>query len=134
MKKILFIIILVLVSGCKTEVEDGSISQKKIEVIENTDFDKIRVLNFGTAHLGETSDANSTMINLEDVKEKEDLKSIVEKIADFKPTVIFLELDPKYNEYVMETYEKFKIDQSERLDVSDELNSIGLEVGKTKWN
>lgn len=91
---------------------------------------KIKVLNFGTAHLSMTTDANSAMIDLKDPKEMAELKKLVQRIAEFKPTVIFLEMDAENNEYVRETYENYKMDQSNRLNYSDEMNLIGLEVGR----
>lgn len=91
---------------------------------------KIKVLNFGTAHLSMTTDANSAMIDLRDPKEAADLKKLVQSLAEFKPTVIFLEMEADNNEYIRETYENYKIDQSNRLNYSDEMNSIGLEVGR----
>lgn len=119
-----------LIFACNQKPNETAKSSKNIITIEKNNSNKIKVLNFGTAHLSSTSDANSSMINLEDPKEKADLEKMVRKIAEFKPTVILLELEPKNNEYIKETFAEYKIDQKERLNYSDELNSIGLEVGR----
>jgi|TARA_B110000037_G_scaffold202313_1_gene244378 hypothetical protein len=130
MKKIVFGILMSLIFACNQKPNETAKSSKNIITIEKNNSNKIKVLNFGTAHLNSTSDANSSMINLEDPKEKADLEKMVRKIAEFKPTVILLELEPKNNEYIKETFAEYKIDQKERLNYSDELNSIGLEVGR----
>ena len=130
MKKIVFGILMSLIFACNQKPNETAKSSKNIITIEKNNSNKIKVLNFGTAHLSSTSDANSSMINLEDPKEKADLEKMVRKIAEFKPTVILLELEPKNNEYIKETFAEYKIDQKERLNYSDELNSIGLEVGR----
>ena len=130
MKKIVFGILMSLIFSCNQKPNETAKSSKNIITIEKNNSNKIKVLNFGTAHLSSTSDVNSSMINLEDPKEKADLEKMVRKIAEFKPTVILLELEPKNNEYIKETFAEYKIDQKERLNYSDELNSIGLEVGR----
>jgi len=130
MKKIVFGILMSLIFSCNQKPNETAKSSKNIITIEKNNSNKIKVLNFGTAHLNSTSDANSSMINLEDPKEKADLEKMVRKIAEFKPTVILLELEPKNNEYIKETFAEYKIDQKERLNYSDELNLIGLEVGR----
>jgi len=130
MKKITFGILISLIFACNEKPNETEKTNEDTSIVEENNSDKIRVLNFGTAHLSQTTDANSSMINLEDPKEKADLKKMVRKIAEFKPTVILLELDPKNNEYIKKTFAKYKNDQNERLNYSDELNSIGLEIGR----
>jgi hypothetical protein len=130
MKKIVFGLIICLAFACNQKANEAATSSEKKPKVAKNNSEKISVLNFGTAHLSLTTDSNSSMINLNDPKEKADLKKMVEKIAEFKPTVILLELDPNNNEYIKKTYAKYKIDQNERLNYSDEVNSIGLEVGR----
>ncbi len=107
------------------QVSVSSFGQTKTQEAE-----KIKVLNFGTPHLSMTSDANATTINLKDPKEQADLKKLVQKIAEFKPTVIFLEMDANNNEYIWESYENYIVDQTKKMNYSEELNAIGLEVGR----
>ncbi len=130
MKKIVFGIIISLFFACNEKPNETTGYNKTNSNIKENISDKIRVLNFGTAHLSLTTDANSSKINLNDPKEQADLTIMVQKIAEFKPTIILLELEPKNNEYIKEIFAKYKIDQNERLNYSDELNSIGLEVGR----
>lgn len=125
MNKILIGITILTLIGCNNE--------QKINKTQNPITDtkeKIKVLNFGTAHLSMTTDANSSQINLNDPNEKVDLKKLVEKIVEFKPTIICLELEPQNNDYISSTYSEYVKDQTKRLNYSDELNSIGLEVAR----
>lgn len=120
MKNSLLLVISVLICSCS--------SLKKKEP-DNT-AEKIRVLNFGTAHLSYTTDANSTARDLNDRKVKEEISSLVTCLKSFKPTIICVEMKPHDNSFVNEVYQKYIIDQSNRLNYSDELNSIAFETGR----
>ena len=61
---------------------------------------------------------------------KADLKKVIKRLVDFKPTVICLEISPENNSHITETYEKYKHDQTNRLNWSEEVNILGLEVGR----
>lgn len=112
-----------------------SYSQKKQEVSKgatkgNVAIDKISILNFGSAHLSNTSDLNSSERDLNSTEVKADLKKIVDCLVAFKPTVICIELIPENNDFVNETYQKYIVDQTNRLNYSEEVNAIALEVGR----
>jgi hypothetical protein len=130
MKKLLIAVATLILFGCNTEIKNEKEYRKTKENAKTEIDGKIRVLNFGTAHLSQTSDANSSQIDLNDPNEKADLKKLVEKIVQFKPTIICLELEPKNNDYIVSTYSDYVKDQTNRLNYSDELNSIGLEVAR----
>lgn len=103
--------------------------EKEIQ-IDISEHKKIRVLNFGSSHLTNTSDANQSLLDIKDPKVKADLDKLVNQLVSFKPTVICIELQPDNNAFVNETYQKYKVNQSNRLNYSDEMNSIGFEVGR----
>lgn len=128
MNKLLIGVATLILMSCNTEIKKENNKNEQNSVTEKNR--KIKVLNFGTAHLSQTSDANSSQINLNDPNEKADLNKLVEKIVKFKPTIICLELEPKNNNYIASTYSKYVKDQTKRLNYSDELNSIGLEVAR----
>lgn len=130
MNKLLIGVATLILIGCNTEIKNEKESSKNKQSPETEINGKIRVLNFGTAHLSQTTDANSSQIDLNDPNEKADLKKLVEKIVEFKPTIICLELEPKNNDYIASTYSEYVKDQAKRLNYSDELNSIGLEVAR----
>ncbi len=130
MNKLLIGLATLILVGCNTKIKNEKENSKNKQNSETEINGKIRVLNFGTAHLSQTSDANSSQIDLNDPNEKADLKKLVEKIVEFKPTIICLELEPKNNDYIASTYSEYVKDQTKRLNYSDELNSIGLEVAR----
>lgn len=130
MNKLLIGVATLILFGCNTEIKNEKENNVNKQSPETEINGKIRVLNFGTAHLSQTSDANSSQIDLNDPNEKADLKKLVEKIVEFKPTIICLELEPKNNDYIASTYSEYVKDQTKRLNYSDELNSIGLEVAR----
>ncbi|WP_040282383.1 DUF5694 domain-containing protein [Psychroserpens damuponensis] len=128
MNKLLIGVATIILMSCNTEIKkENNENKHNLETEINR---KIKVLNFGTAHLSQTSDANSSQINLNDPNEKADLNKLVEEIVKFKPTIICLELEPKNNNYIASTYLEYVKDQTKRLNYSDELNSIGLEVAR----
>lgn len=120
MKYILILVFAFLITGCNSS---------KNNILEPSN-DAITVLNFGTAHLSNTTDANSAIRDLKDSKVKSDINKIVAALVKFKPTVICIEMPPDNNSFVNEVYKKYIIDQTNRLNYSDELNSIGLETGR----
>ena len=130
MNKLLIGVATLILIGCNTEIKNEKENSENKQNPETEINGKIKVLNFGAVHLSQTSDANSSQINLNDQNEKADLKKLVEKIVKFKPTIICLELEPKNNDYIASTYSEYIKDQTKRLNYSDELNSIGLEVAR----
>lgn len=130
MNKTLFGLVILTLLSCNIESnkeEKKSNNELEAKIEQN---DRIKVLNFGSTHLSMTSDANSSKIDLNDPNEKDDLKKLVDKIVEFQPTIICLELEPKNNDYIATTFSEYKKDQTKRLNYSDELNSIGLEVAR----
>ena len=61
---------------------------------------------------------------------KANITQIVNKLKTFNPTVICIEMNSNNKEFVNETYQKYIIDQSNRMNYSDEINSIAFEVGR----
>lgn len=120
MKYILIFLYTTLFIGCNSSKKNISESRS----------DAITVLNFGTAHLSNTTDATSSKRDLKDSKVKSDINEIVTALVKFKPTVICIEMPPDNNSFVNEVYKKYIIDQTNRLNYSDELNSIGMETGR----
>jgi len=125
MKKITLILISIFFLNCTTAKKESK--NNKVDTTEN---EAIRILNFGSSHLSNTSDANKSLLDISNPKVKLDLDKLVKKLAAFRPTIICIELQPDNNDFVNETYEKYKIDPSNRLNYSDEMNAIGFEVGR----
>lgn len=128
MKKLFILGILVLAflacnSENKEQVENESKSNKS-----NSDF--IPVLNFGSIHFSGSTDAYSSITDINNPKVKADIKRIVNLLVTFKPTIICVEIPPESTDFINETFQKYKIDQSARINYSEEVNVIGLEVAR----
>lgn len=94
------------------------------------DFKGIKVLNFATFHLTNTTDANSSVVDINNPEVKRDVNRIVQKLIEFKPTIICVEIPKKYSEGANEIYQEYKIDQSRKTNWTEEINLIAFEVGR----
>ncbi|MBK6266717.1 hypothetical protein JKA74_16850 [Marivirga sp. S37H4] len=113
--------------ACNSERKEDVKNKSKIE---NSITDKIRVLNFGSIHLSGSTDAHSSITDINNPTVKADIKLIVDRLVDFKPTIICVEIPPESTGFINETYQKYKNDQSNRINYSEEVNVIGLEVAR----
>ncbi|MCC7453465.1 MAG: hypothetical protein IT222_04805 [Crocinitomix sp.] len=92
---------------------------------------KIEVLNFGTFHFGETTDASTTEFDEENKELHKEVREISKMIAKFQPTIICVETLPEVNDKLNELYQKFLKNPSE-LDTRIGEISMILEA-KTKY-
>tara|TARA_R100000935_G_scaffold9339_1_gene19158 strand:+ start:1618 stop:2064 length:447 start_codon:yes stop_codon:yes gene_type:complete len=90
----------------------------------------IPVLNFATFHLTNTTDANSSFVDIKNPEVKRDINRIVQKLIEFKPTIICVEIPKKYSDGANQIYQEYKIDQSKKTNWTEEINSIAFEVGR----
>ena len=127
MKKLFLSILIITFFSCNSGSKEYP---KKATKTGNTNPNKTQILNFGSMHLSGTTDANSSIIDINSPKVKADIKKVVNRLVDFKPTIICVEIPAKSTEFINETYEKYKIDQSNRINYSEEVNAIGLEVAR----
>ncbi len=93
---------------------------------------KIKVLNIGMFHMGETSDANKTEYNEASKKAKKEIDYVVKSIANFKPTIILVEQEPKYQIKLEEAYKKYKADTGADIGYygKSEIGLIAFAIGK----
>jgi small-conductance mechanosensitive channel len=69
----------------------------QISIAQNsTKPEKISVLNFATFHLSNTTDAYSSPVDINNPSVQQDVDKIVQKLVEFKPTIICIEV-PKEN-------------------------------------
>jgi hypothetical protein len=113
--------------ACNSE---SKVDTKKKAEIKKSNTDKIRVLNFGSVHLSGSTDAHSSITDVNNPKVKADIKKIVDQLVKFKPTIICVEIPPESTEFINETYQKYITDQTNRINYSEEVNVIGLEVAR----
>ncbi|WP_081211862.1 DUF5694 domain-containing protein [Salegentibacter sediminis] len=92
--------------------------------------ERIKVLNFATSHLTNTSDAYSSYVDVNKPEVKADIGRIVAQLVEFRPTVICVEIVPEEDEATNKTYQAYLKDQTNRVNYSEEINVIAFEVGR----
>jgi len=127
MKLFLFSIVIFTFFACNSDPKEH---QEKTIITENINPNKIQVLNFGSIHLSGSTDAHSSITDISNPKVKLEIKKIVDRLVHFKPTVICVEIPPKSTKFINETYQKYKINQNNKINYSEEVNVIGLEVAR----
>ncbi|MCK0158240.1 DUF5694 domain-containing protein [Cellulophaga sp. F20128] len=127
MKNLLLSFFTLTMLACNPESKVNLVKETKTE---KTDTNKIRVLNFGSVHLSGSTDAYSSITDVNSIKGKADIQKIVEQLVKFKPTIICVEIPPESTEFMNQTFQKYKTDQSSRINYSEEVNVIGLEVAR----
>lgn len=119
---LLLLSFILILSSCKVEVKD--LTSKTIE-----NNDKVKVLNLGVFHMGETSDAHKT--EFDESKNRKEIKDICFQISKFKPTIIFVEREPSFNEDLKLTFNRFKKDPSIQTNYSgEEIQLLAFEIGR----
>lgn len=91
---------------------------------------KIPVLNVGTFHMGASSDANTTEYDEHDAKNVAEAHAIAKALAEFKPTVIVVEIQTKDQEWLSEYYNKYLADPKMKIKEPSELELVAFEVGR----
>jgi len=121
---------IIFCSSCEKELSDKN-SSKSISQTEVTTVPKrIPVLNFGTFHMGRTSDANKTVFDEYDKENQRKVHEIVKKIASFKPTVIIVERTPEYQEKLELSYNEYLKDPEMFFKYPSEIELLGFELGR----
>lgn len=92
--------------------------------------DAIPVLNFGTFHMGFTSDANSVDFDENDKKNQEDVRKVAQMIAEFKPTVIIVENTPDLNDELQKEYAEYLKNPKMVFKNPSEVELLAYEVGR----
>ncbi|WP_206017993.1 DUF5694 domain-containing protein [Rhodohalobacter barkolensis] len=100
------------------------------EPIDQQGSDKIEVLNFGTFHMGFTTDANKTEFDENDRKNQQRVHTIAEKLADFDPTVIIVEQEPTQNESIQEEYQQYRDNPDMTFENPSEVELLAYELGR----
>ena len=123
MKISFYIVSLIIINvGCSLA------KQKPIE--KTKEFDKIKVLNFSTFHMGYTTDASIVNFDENNKKNQQEVHEIAKKIAKFKPTVIVVETPPDYNETLKSEYDAYKNNPNMVFKYPTEIELLAYEVGR----
>ena len=128
-QNILIIGLTLFVWSCSDQnPKEAEISAIKQEI--NGKIDKIRVLNFGTFHMGFTTDLNQTEFDQNDKENKIAVQSVASKLAAFKPTVIIVEIEPQYNHQLQAEYASYKKNPDKFIKNPSEVELLAFELGR----
>lgn len=109
----------------------GLQAQENAQRIASDSNQKIKVLNIGVFHMGQTSDANSTEYDEAAKESKQQIAEVNALISEFKPTIILVEDEPKDQVELMENYELYLKDQSSKTTYDgNEIKLMGFEIGR----
>ncbi|MTI30137.1 hypothetical protein E1171_04885 [Cytophagales bacterium RKSG123] len=98
------------------------------EINENSN--KIHILNFGTFHMGFTTDASTTEFDEHDKENQKRVHDIAEKLSSFRPTVILVERVPEYNEQLQKEYKKYIENPNMFFKNPSEIELLAYELGR----
>lgn len=90
----------------------------------------VKVLNMGTFHMGYTPDATTTEFDEHDQRNIEQVHQIARSIADFKPTIILVEMVPEKNAALQEAYHDYLQNPDKSFKKPTELELLAFEVGR----
>lgn len=91
---------------------------------------KIEVLNFGTFHMGETSDAYKTEFDENDKENQKAVHKIAAMLAKFKPTVILVETRPEHDEKLQKLYKEYIKNPDMKFKNPNEVELLAYELGR----
>ena len=91
---------------------------------------KIPVLNFGTFHMGLTSDATKTEFDEHDKENQKEVHQIAKILSSFKPTVIIVETVPEYNEKLQLEYSEYLKNPKIFFKNPSEIELLAYELGR----
>ena len=91
---------------------------------------KVQILNVGTFHMGFSSDEHTVDYDEHDRKNIMENREIAKKIAEFKPTIIIVEREPKHNEELQKSYLEYCNNPETTLKNPSEIELLAYEVGR----
>lgn len=128
-QNITIIVLTLFVFACKDQ------NPKEIKTLPfgqetNGNTNKIKVLNFGTFHMGFTTDAHTTEFDQYEKENQLKVHEIVNKIALFKPTVIIVERLPENNEKLQARYKEYIKNPNIFFKNPSEVELLAFELGR----
>lgn len=97
---------------------------------EGINYTKIPVLNFGTFHMGFTSDEHSTDFDQHDKRNIEAVHQIAQKLSSFNPTVILVETPPSKNKKLQSMYREYLKNPDMDFENPSEIELLAFELGR----
>ncbi|WP_144281447.1 DUF5694 domain-containing protein [Chryseobacterium echinoideorum] len=125
--KQLLILLLTLLAGKffaqKKSYDKTSIYKTKFD-------DAVPVLNIATFHMGQTSDAVSTVFDEHNIQNQNEVKKVARLLAEFKPTIIIIENLPKNDSIRNINYQQYVQNPKLIFENPDEIELLAYEVGR----
>ena len=91
---------------------------------------RTKVLNFGTFHMGNTTDAKTTEFDEHNKERQKEVHGIAKKLADFNPTVIIVETIPEDNQYLQAGYNRYRFNPDTVFKTPSEVELLAFELGR----
>lgn len=107
-----------------------SVKTETDDVINDHELKKIAVLNFGTFHMGMTSDASKTEFDENDRENKRKVHEIAKMLSSFNPTVIIVETRPESDEEIQLEYNSYLKDPEMNFKNPSEVELLAYELGR----
>jgi len=107
-----------------------NIPYEKRNIYKTKFNDAIPVLNVATFHMGETSDANTTDFDENNIKNQQEIKKLAKLLAEFKPTIIVIEDLPKNDSLRQISYSVYLKNPKKKFVNPDERELLAYEVGR----
>ena len=120
LSKIGSFLLLIIIQNCNSQEQFPAKNLKS----------KVQILNVGTFHMGFSSDAHTVEYDEHNRKNILENREIAKKIAEFKPTIIIVEREPKYNEELQKSYLEYCNNPETTLKNPSEIELLAYEVGR----
>ncbi|PSK88912.1 DUF5694 domain-containing protein [Taibaiella chishuiensis] len=101
-----------------------------ILICSNAFGQKVKVLNFATFHMTYTPDAHKVKFDQHDAKNRSEIYAIAKMLAEFKPTIICVEIVPARQEELDNDYAHFIKDKDYNSKLGGEIALVAYEIGK----
>lgn len=126
-------ILIVMISSCRSNQseeirikEQNNLNQES----SKSDSNKIQVLNFGTFHMGLTSDATKTEFDEHDIENQKRVHEVAKMLSDFKPTVILVETSPEFDNQLQLEYNEYLKNPKMFFNNPSEIELLAYELGR----
>jgi hypothetical protein len=91
---------------------------------------KIQILNFGTFHMGFTTDASTTEFDQHNKENQKQVHAIAQQLTAFQPTVIIVETTPKYDSVIQKEYRDYVKNPEMFFKYPSEIELLAYELGR----
>ena len=123
-------LLLTLLSCTPDPVADAAVPEDAPPVAVRQGAQKVQILNFGTFHMGLSSDATTTEFDEHDRENRRKVHAIAQQLSAFRPTVIIVERPPAYDERLQENYRNYLENPDLRFEQPSEIELLAFELGR----